>query len=379
MTVSHRRNETTDDDREKLLLVVSSLAHPGGAERQMVAMANHWAQEGRRVAMLTFDSQRVTPFFKLDPSVQLIPLELMRDSRSLAESLSANASRVWRIRAVIRRESPHVVVSFGTSTNVLLLLAIAGTGVPLVVSERTMPSRARLGRAWRLLRRVLYPFADAVVVQSRSAAACFPWLSSKVRVVPNRVESPTRVREKTSVPSKTIVAAGRFTAEKGFATLIDAFSACKAREAGWSLVIYGDGPLRGSLEERISSYGLEHQIALPGAIADLPNELVKADLFVLSSLYEGFPNVLCEAMAAGVPVIATRCPGGVVDIVGPEAADSLVPPSDFATLADAIDRLAFSPVERQRIAEKGFEVTERFSLSRVSAEWESLFDRLRAQ
>ncbi|MCA1732484.1 MAG: glycosyltransferase family 4 protein [Acidobacteria bacterium] len=356
--------------------MISGLGAPGGAERVMTGMASFWAGKGRDVAMLTFDVPGVKSFFEIDPAVRIIPLDLFGESRGPLEALRSNFRRVLRIRRAIRSEAPAVIIAFGDMTNIVTIVASAGLGIPVVISERTMPGTFPLRRRWRFLRSVLYRFADAIVVQSSSAAARLAAFRRRIHVIPNPVVRPPAIRSGSARVTGTIMGAGRFTAEKGFKHLIDAYAICKASAAGWSLVIFGDGPLRRELQERVAFHGLEDKIALPGASRDLPAELARADLFVLSSLHEGFPNVLCEAMAAGVPVIATDCPSAVRDIVRPGTDGLLVPPADSRSLAHAIDSLALDPEQRERMGRRCLEITERFSPEVVMGEWDRLLAML---
>jgi GalNAc-alpha-(1->4)-GalNAc-alpha-(1->3)-diNAcBac-PP-undecaprenol alpha-1,4-N-acetyl-D-galactosaminyltransferase len=368
--------ETGKGRPDKLLLVISALDAPGGAERILTGMANFWARQGREVVMLTFDPPGVEPFFPLEPSVRVVPLDLLSDSRSLLEGVRSNARRIRRLRRALRDQAPALVIAFGDVMNILVLLASAGLGIPVIVSERAMPGTFPLRPQWRLLRTTLYRLADAIVVQGNNARDRLARFGGRIHVIPNPVARPEMTREGPSRLVGTIVGAGRFTVEKGFVHLIDAFAASEARTAGWSLVIYGDGPLRPNLEKRIAFHRLEDQVSLPGRAKDLSAELARADLFVLSSLHEGFPNVLCEAMAAGLPVVATDCPSAVRDIVRVEMDGILVPPSDPVALARAIDRLASDPEERSRRGSACRDVTERFAPEVVMGEWERLLRKL---
>ncbi|HEY0594059.1 MAG TPA: glycosyltransferase family 4 protein [Thermoanaerobaculia bacterium] len=356
-----------------MLLVVASMAAPGGAERVMADMASYWARQGRDVAVATFDDAPDSWFYPLDERVRRVPLGGLRESRGVFDALVANISRIRRLRRAIRRQRPHAVISFCDATNILAIAASLGAGTRVVVSERSMPAASPLKGPWRLLRRLLYPLADSIVVQSRAAAGFFNGPERpKVVVIPNAVSPPAAVRERAKAGAGTVMAAGRFTAEKRFDLLIDAFAGSAAARAGWSLVIYGEGPLRSSLEERIRSHDPGARIHLPGTTTRLGEELARADLFVLSSSYEGFPNVLCEAMAAGVPVVATSCPGGVADIVRPSIDGMIVPVGDVAAMRTAIDALAGDPAERDRLGRNAREITGRFRVELVMNEWDRI-------
>ena len=183
------------------------------------------------------------------------------------------------------------------------------------------------------------------------------------------VDAPVR---KTVRPR--VVAAGRLVPQKGFDVLLRAFARVDAPD--WDLVIFGEGPERARLEALRASLGLHDRVRLAGTSDVLADELARSSLFVLASRFEGFPNVLCEAMAVGLPVIATRCPAGPEEIVRDGVDGRLVGVDDVAGLARAMQELMTSPDTRARMSAASREVSERYGLARVVAEWDGVFDRV---
>ena len=167
------------------------------------------------------------------------------------------------------------------------------------------------------------------------------------------------------------MAMGRLAPEKGFDRLIAAFSMVAANHPGWSLTIWGEGNDRQELERLRDRLELQERVALPGWTPDPFTEMREAGLFVMSSRYEGFPNVLCEAMACGVPVLSFDCPGPR-HIVRDGIDGILVPSGDVNKLAEAMDRLMADQAERERLAANGLEVTKRFGKDKVMGMWERL-------
>jgi glycosyltransferase involved in cell wall biosynthesis len=167
-----------------------------------------------------------------------------------------------------------------------------------------------------------------------------------------------------------IVSLGRLFPVKGHDILIKAFAQLAARHPQWSLVIWGEGPERPVLEALIHSFGLSGRASIPGSTKQVAACLRQGDLFVLPSRTEGFPNALTEAMACGLPVIATNCGGAIEDIVRNDENGILVPPDDVDALATAMDRIMSNPQERARLAARAPEVAERFSLERVLELWD---------
>jgi glycosyltransferase involved in cell wall biosynthesis len=254
-----------------------------------------------------------------------------------------------------------------------------GTGIPVVVSERIDPSQHPIPWPWRLLRRLTYPRARAIVLQTRAAASYFPasW-AGRIVVVPNPVPAtsapgPGGVRPRDG--RRLIVGMGRLERQKGFDLMIRAFAAIAGERPDWDATILGDGPERGALAAAIAGAGMTERIALPGRESDAMGVLRRADLFVLSSRYEGFPNALCEAMACGLPVVAFDCRSGPAEIVRDGVDGLLVPAGDVGALASAMSKLTGDPERRRAMGARATEVSERFSIDGVAALWESVLER----
>lgn len=360
----------------RVALVISSL-EAGGAERVISTMANHWAERGRDVCVITIESAD-RDFYQLDPRVRRTALGAAGHSDSIREAVANNVRRIGRLRAAIRDADPDAVISFLTSTNVLAIIAGGLARVPVIVSERVDPTQEPAPRFWSRLRRMVYPRAHAVVVQTPEvrawAEAFLP--SERVRAIPNPVRLPPEAfRDEPAADTlrgHRVVAIGRLHRQKGFDTLVRAFAKCHAKEPEWSLTLVGEGEERPHLEALAADLGVAAAVEMPGRVQNPFIVLRRADLFVLSSRYEGFPNVLLEAMAVGTAVIATDCRSGPARIVRHGVDGVLVPPDDVDAMADAMATLMHDDQRRRALGARAVEVTERFSMDRVMSEWERL-------
>jgi GalNAc-alpha-(1->4)-GalNAc-alpha-(1->3)-diNAcBac-PP-undecaprenol alpha-1,4-N-acetyl-D-galactosaminyltransferase len=359
----------------KLLFLIDAL-HCGGAQRVCATLCNHWAERGWDVTLATFDDGAAPPFFPLAPGVRRVPLALTSRSAGFGRSLIDNLRRVVRLRRFVARERPDRILSFIDENNVLALLAAWGSGIPVVVSERTDPAHHALPRSWRILRRATYPWARAIVLQTRAAGAYFPasW-AGRIAIVPNPVPGGAALASlggDTAGRPRRILGLGRLGEEKGFDLLIRAFASVAPSSPEWELTILGDGPQRDALTAQIARHGLGGRVTLPGYARDAMEQLSRADLFVLPSRYEGFPNALCEAMAVGLPVVAFDCPSGPAEIVRDGIDGVLVPAEDERALAAALERLIRDPETRRRLGARAAELPERFSVERIAALWQRI-------
>lgn len=355
-------------------LVISSLGC-GGAERVASYLINHLAQRSYHTSLVTLDSDAAPPFYSIESNVRIVRLNLYSKSQNKVVGLFANCRRIVRLRRALGSLKPSVIISFIEKTNVLALIAMLGRNVPLIACERTDPAHYKIAYPWSELRNMFYRRAFKVIVQTTSALEFFPRaIRERAEVVPNPV-FPARVSHDhlLRVPESIhFVSLGRLSHEKGYDLLLTAFRTLVVRQPKCMLTIWGEGPCRRALEELRENYGLTQHVRFPGQTPDSFSALRTADIFVSSSRFEGFPNALCEAMACGVAVIAVDCPSGPRHIVRHGIDGILVPPNEVAALAAALESLAVDPGLRQRLGQRGTEITRRFNAERIFSTWENL-------
>jgi len=357
----------------RLTLVISAL-HLGGAERAVCALAKYWIEEGRDVGVVTIASPDVD-VYQLPAGARRVALGLLRPSRNPVEACFQASRRVLALRRALVRLQPDVVVSFLEATNVLSLLATRGMRAPVIVCERTDPRFARSGRPWAALRRVLYPLAAAVVVQTESVATWARSFCPRVAVIENFVERPSRQAAPANGQGPwRLLAMGRLSPEKGFDLLIEAFGRVADARPDWSLTILGEGPERERLVGLAAGLHLGERVSLPGRAADPLPHLAAAHAFALPSRYEGFPNALLEAMAVGLPAVAFDCPSGPSDIIAHGRNGILVAAGDVAQLAAALERLMDSPEERARIGSNAREIAVTHTPERLLGRWDEVLE-----
>lgn len=332
---------TSSSQEAKLALYLPSL-RGGGAERVMVTLANGFAERGYPVDLVLVRAEG--PYLEgVADNVRVVGLEAARVATSLP-----------RLVRYLRRERPVAMLSAMSHANVIAVLARQLAGVPtrIVVSEHANFSIARAnapsrrGRMMGHFMRWAYPHADRAVAVSKGVADD---LANHVRlqsigVIYNPIVTDTLKTSSQGEPDHpwlaqadlpVVLGVGRLTPQKDFSTLIRAFGRLReTREA--RLVILGEGELRSQLEVLVHQLGLHEDVSLPGFKGNPYAYMRQADLFVLSSGWEGLPTVLVEAMACGTPVVSTDCPSGPSEILENGRWGRLVPVGDEAALAEAM-------------------------------------------
>ncbi len=363
----------------RIAVVVSSLGG-GGAERVVVDLCRYLRDSGRDVTLITLSGN--------DPDAYPVPegirrerVEIRRLAGSLLDTIRFSLSHLAAMRRKIVSLSPDVVVSFVDQTNVRSILALLGTGIPVIVSERVHPAHNPISHGWKVARRLTYPLADVVTVQTEDGAKWFRRCTRVRRlvIVGNAARSPQDLRAGAAasafaISRPLILAIGRLTRQKGFDLLLDAFHRSGLMNDGWHLAILGEGAEREALMQQASALGIADVVTLPGYLSDVGPWLRQADLFVLSSRYEGFPNVLMEAMQLGQASISFDCPSGPSELIEDGRNGCLVAPGNVGGLGDAMRRVALDADFRRRLAAEAPKVSERFSPAAIYARWLRLID-----
>nr|WP_115094476.1 glycosyltransferase [Synechococcus sp. UW106] len=353
------------------LLFIDSLKI-GGAERVTLQWAEWLSEGGWSVTLLTSKSAS-HDFYP-------VPAGLRRVQEPALPGLLDRALfwplKLLRLRKLLQREEPDLLIGMTTLPSIKLALASVGLSSCLVLSERNYPPARPLAWRWRLLRRLAYPRAHLHLVQTQGIAQ---WLhqrglARRTAVLPNAIVWPIprlapRLNPESCVPpgQKLILAVGTKLHQKGFDRLVAAFAGLQADFPDWSLVILGidDAPYRGvNQAARLRALmGTESsRLILPGNVGNVGDWYKASALFVLSSRFEGYPNVLLEAMASGLPCLAVDCPTGPSDLIDPGLNGWLVSEQVASTdmeqplrqaLEDTASRVAFATkaqVVRQRNA-----------------------------
>jgi glycosyltransferase involved in cell wall biosynthesis len=378
--------------------------------RSILNLASGFADRGHRVDLVL--CQAVGPYLNQVPAkVNLVELKASPGWRGRARVLSADSKALGSLLLPVllpykapqtvrylpdlvrylQREQPVAILSAKTPANLTALWArrLARTPTRVVISERSHLSRVMQSRRkwqWRfvvpVIRRV-YPWADAIVSVSNGVADDLSLRTGIPRERITTIYNPVVTLElfsKAAVPldhpwfqagaPPVVLGAGRLTAQKDFPTLLRAFARVHAVRPT-RLVILGEGNKRADLETLATKLGIAKDLALPGFVDNPYAYMACAAVFVLSSAWEGFGNVLAEALACGCPVVSTDCPSGPAEILDSGVYGPLMPVGDDGALAQAILSVLATPPNPDRLRVRA----ALFSVDRAADRYlELLFD-----
>ena len=370
-------------DRINLVLLITEL-NIGGAERIVEQLATRLPRDRYdvKVACL-YDPEAVGADIRA-AGIPVIHLD-MRGKLDLRAP--------YRLFRLLREQNIHILHAHLFHANLLAATIGRLAQIPVIIATRHSVEIGGEHREW--INRLVRYLRDAVVTVSRKVyeaeARCSGIDAGKLVMIPGgvklsdfdeidqalveRLQSAWKIQPKVGL----IGTVGRFVEPKGYPHLLDAMVRIQAHLPEVKALLVGDGELRPAMEEKVQKLGLSDSVVFTGIRRDVPEILALLDIFVLPSLWEGLPIALLEAMAAGLPVVATAV-GGTPEVVVDGVTGFLVPPRDPQALADAILRLLRDPELRQRMGEAGrARVAAHFSIEQMVHKTEALYEQLLAE
>lgn len=365
---------------KRVLMVLHDL-RVGGAERVTLRLAGAFAERGADVEVLTLGASGA------------LASELPRGVRHTALAARRVRGAAPRLARHLRAARPDAVIATLPHVNVIVAAAhrLAGSRARLLLREANDPSFEHPSggiAAW--LTRLAYARADAVVALTHGNAAAIRRVlrvpAVRVTVIPNPAPTHAAVAggpaaDHTSSPAVEIprgapvghprlLCVARLSAQKDHATLLDAFERLLETHDRAVLSLLGDGPERAAIEARVRARGLVERVHLAGTVVDTAPWWRWADMLLLTSRWEGFPNVLLEALEHGVPMVATDCPTGPREVLGEARVGELAPVGDAAGVAAAVVRLLADPPEPSVLRRRAAD----FALDGIAERWWRLLE-----
>ena len=336
----------------------------GGAQRVIAQLLEKWTAEGVQTTLISVYPDQV--FYPVPEQTTQLSV-----TASAANGNVDKLVRYKQLRKMLKELKPDVVLSMPEEVGIYVTLAMLGTKIPVVVSERNNPWVMPDKKISRIARRLAYPFVRGLIFQTKKAASFFPASQQKKGIVlPNPLEAGRLPDVYEGERQKVVISAGRLEKQKNFQLLIRAFALFHKKHPDYRLEIYGEGSLRQELESLAAELLPEGSWKLPGQVSDLAQQLGRAELFALSSDYEGVPNVLIEAMAVGAPSVSTDCaPGGAAELIENGKNGILVDVGDAEALAEGLCRFAEDPALAKENAREAVKIRQRLDADRVCRDW----------
>ncbi|MFP4465197.1 MAG: glycosyltransferase family 4 protein [Alphaproteobacteria bacterium] len=290
----------------------------GGVERQAISLANEMARRGHDVSLLTLDHEGAQAFYDIDSSVCWYKLGMGNPKEKAGWGL--RFKRMKNVRQIMKGFKPDVVLAFQQGMFLTLRLYTLGMGIPVIAAERESPFRYDFIREGKHRNRIFQMFrlAPHITVQCESYPQAYPaYLRPKITVIPNAIYPASQFSdpEGRDNQDKILLCVGRLGYQKNQLVLLDAFSRIADEFPEWRIVFAGEGEGREDIQSKIKALDLEGRVELLGAVKDISSLYARAHVLCIPSRWEGFPNVLGEALAHGLPAVGYEGCGGVRDLI----------------------------------------------------------------
>lgn len=341
----------------------------GGAERTIVTLSDYLVRHNYDVDIVMLGD---IIDYEVNNRVNIFTVDKFTGPEGFS-AIRHIGRRRKAISRYIEKNSPDIIVSFLAP----MLMYLNNPGIPVVCSERSNPKKER-GYLKRKVTEYLYARSDCIVFQTQRVAACFPDKIRKKGVVIGNPIGNLYAGEKPLFADRKekISAMGRLVPAKDYPTLFKAFAEVVKTHPDCKLDIYGNGPLRAELEQLAKRLSIQNSVNFCGVRKDALQSMFDSKCFVLSSIYEGLPNALIEAMAAGIPCVSTDCDFGPDEIIEDNVNGILVPAGDCGKMADAIGKMLDDEKFADSCTKNSGKIFDKFSSENICGMYVELFGKV---
>lgn len=375
----------------KIVYCIAGTYNSGGMERVLANKANYLVNHGYEIIIITSDQRGQPSFFKLDERIRCYDLGInyeTNNGKSFLNKAIHYPLKQWkhkrRLAAYLKQVKPDVTVSMFCNDASFLWKIKDGSRKVLEI-HFSRYKRVQYGRKglWKMVdqwrsrkdEKIVKKY-DRFVVLTHEDKSYWGDLSN-ITVIPNALTFS--VTQPALLDSKKVIAIGRYSYQKGFDYLIDAWAIIHNFQPEWMLDIIGDGEWADRLQRQIDENKLNHSVHLKSSTSHIEEEYKQASMLVMSSRYEGLPMVLLEAQSFGLPIVSFACKCGPKDIITDGENGFLVSEGSFPMLADRILRLMEEEELRKRMGMHAFANSESFSGERIMKLWTDLFRGLMSE
>ena len=355
----------------RIMLLFGSFSNSGGTERVGSLIANGLSKAGHKIIATSISCDDKKPFFPLEKNIKLISL-----FKSSGRALYRAPVISYKLRKLILNEKVDVLIVIETMAVLFTLPAVAGISVKHICWEHFNFNNDLGKKGRRFARQLAARYCDSVVTLTERDKEY--WIQgtkhkNQITAIPNPCPFP--VQKNSSCDSKIVLAVGRLVHIKGYDLLLKAWLKVANEAPDWKLKIVGEGEERDSLTRFIIDNSLSDSVELVGKTNDVKKYYEQAEIFCLSSRFEGFPMVLLETLSFGLPVVSFDCDTGPAEILN-ETGSILIEPYDTNLLAAGLLKLMDDADLRKSISLKSKEKAKQYQPSKIIEEWVSLINRL---
>lgn len=352
----------------KVDFYISSLSG-GGAEKVLVTLAENFAQRNNEVSI--FSLEKRPQFYQVSERVLLEKITQEEAQRKLSDYKA--------IRHRIKKRNADVVISFLSRCNLLVLLGSSLRRQKVIVCDRNNPLKEHSKYIFGVSC-LIYSVAKGIVVQTNQIKSYYPrFLQKKIIVLENPLDTEkldAQCAGREIVQENTIISMGRLEPQKDYDTLIRAFAHIHSSWRDWKLHIFGIGNQKERLQKLIDELGLTDSVILCGRTENPFLAMKQSKIFVLSSNYEGFPNVLCEGMYAGLPCISSDCISGPRELIKDGENGYLFEVGNVEQLSEKMKLLLESETLRIKFGIEGKETVKRLERLKICDKWYEFVERI---
>lgn len=343
----------------KILAVITGMKS-GGAERVMATLCNELSKNNE-VILLIFKNAETD--YYIDNNVKIIPGCIK--NKNLFKAISF-------LKSQIEKYQPDIILPFMTKSNIISLIAREKSAFkcPVIICERANPYYS--SNLYKFLKKKIYPKSEGAVFQTKDAQEYYKdILKCESIVIRNPLSPDFKIKPYEGKREKKIVCTARLSSEKNQQLLIKTFAKIEDKYSDYKLEIYGEGPDKDKLQQLIDELNIGDKVKLMGRQKNIIECIKKAAIFVLPSNSEGMPNALLEAMALGIPSIATDCPiGGSAILIKNKENGLLIPMNDEDKMIEAIEKIINDKDFANKIGKNATKVVADFEPEKVCKEWE---------
>lgn len=350
---------------KKILFYIDSM-QMGGANRVIANLVEYFFKLGKEVILVNdINPEKDILEYKIPNEITRKYLDTEKKGR-----LKKNILRITRLRRIIKEEKPDIVLSFMGPPNERMILATLGLNIKKIVSVRNDPYREYGKGIKKIIANFLFSFADGCVFQTEEARGYFKKAIQKKSIIIFNPVNKKFYNQKLLQEKKYILMVGRLQPQKNPHLLLEVFFEIEDKYKDFKLLFCGDGELKESLNKKVVERNLQERVIFCGQVNNIEKYLSETSVYVLSSDYEGMPNALMEAMAVGVPVIATDCPcGGPRALIENEKQGILINCRDRKSLRENLEKLLNNKELRERMRIESKKRAEKFQPKIIFEEW----------